>query len=442
MTEGMTMDSARADALFARERLATLGWIPRNAEDFRHLPPPPAEVWLGSGDAAADAQCEAPPLAGAGWTLHPLGHMPPGRVDARWLDAADPEQRAELFAGLARPDLPGADGDQDAAAPFAWAHRALCRQGLRVRIGGESGRARHPETVWLQLRRQPRSAVEAPLLVIEVLPGVQCVLVESHDRLAQGDERDGAAPCTHALVQNMQLHLRLGQGAVLQHLRVVAPGSEDRIAHHIDARVAAGARYEQATIASGSSYHLQRTVVDLQGEKAESRSAGVLFAAGSVLEQQVRVSHCAAATSSAVEAIALADARAQVVVNAHSRIAPGADEAALRQRLTGIPTGGQPKIVLRPHLEIHHDQVQAAHGATWGALPEDALFYATQRGIDARDARAMIVHGMAHAVLARGLDDPELLESLGVEALLARAVAGHLEASARAQQPKTELSHG
>ena len=42
----------------------------------------------------------------------------------------------------------------------------------------------------------------------------------------------------------------------------------------------------------------------------------------------------------------------------------------------------------------------------------------------------------------RQLDDPELLESLGVEALLARAVAGHLEASARAQQPKTELSHG
>lgn len=436
------MDSARADALFARERLATLGWIPRKQEDFRHLPPPPAEVWLGTGGAAADAQCEASPLAGAGWTLHPLGHMPPGRVDARWLDAADPAQRAELFAGLARPDAEGGDAETDAAAPFAWAHRALCRQGLRVRIGGDPGAARGPETVWLQLRRQPRSAVEAPLLVIEVLPGVQCVLVESHDRTAADAAHDGTPACTHALVQNLQLHLRLGQGAVLQHLRVVAPGGEDRIAHHIDARIGAGARYEQATIASGAAYHLQRSVVDLQGEKAEARSAAVLLAAGSVLEQQVRVEHAAASTSSVVEALALADAKAQIVVNAHSRIAPGADEASLRQRLSGIPTGGQPKIVLRPHLEIHHDQVQAAHGATWGALPEDALFYATQRGIDARDARAMIVHGMAHAVLARGLDDPELLDSLGVEALLERAVAGHLDASARAQQGTVEASHG
>lgn len=436
------MDSARADALFARERLATLGWIPRNAEDFRHLPPPAADVWLGDADAAHESECNASPLAGAGWTLQPLGHMPPGRVDARWLDAADPDQRAELFAGLPQPDADGAGGGPDAAAPFAWAHRALCRQGLRVRIGGEGAAARHTETVWLQLRRQPRSAVEAPLLVIEVLPGVQCVLVESHERIAPGAAAPGGVVCERALVQNMQLHLRLGQGAVLQHLRVVAPGADDRIAHHVDARVTAGARYEQAMIASGSSYHLQRTVVDLQGEKAEARSAAVLFAAGSVLEQQVRVAHVGASTNSSVEALALADAGARVVVNAHSRIAPGADEAALRQRLSGIPTGGQPKIVLRPHLEIHHDKVQAAHGATWGALPEDALFYACQRGIDERDARAMIVHGMAHAVLARGLDDPDLLESLGVEALLERAVADHLAASAHKPDREPEVRHG
>ena len=171
---------------------------------------------------------------------------------------------------------------------------------------------------------------------------------------------------------------------------------------------------------------------------------GVLFAAKAALEQQVRVAHVGAASQSSVEALALAGAGARIVVNAHSRIAPGADEASLRQKLVGIPTGGQPKIVLRPHLEIHHDKVQAAHGATWGAMPEEAIFYACQRGIEERDARAMIVHGMAHAVLARGLDDPELLESLGVEALLERAVADHLAASARelAPKPAQELSHG
>jgi Fe-S cluster assembly protein SufD len=117
------------------------------------------------------------------------------------------------------------------------------------------------------------------------------------------------------------------------------------------------------------------------------------------------------------------------VVNAHSHIAPGADEAAVRQRLSGIPTGGQPRVVLRPHLEIHHDRVQAAHGATWGALPEEALFMARQRGLDERTARALIVEGMASAVLQRCLDAPELLQPLALDALLARAVARHLAAS-------------
>lgn len=418
------MDSARADALFARERLATLGWIPRNAEDFRHLPPPPAEVWLGSGDAAADAQCEAPPLAGAGWTLHPLGHMPPGRVDARWLDAADPEQRAELFAGLARPDLPGADGDKDAAAPFAWAHRALCRQGLRLRIHTPPGMAAADcDTVWLHLHHRPRDTVEAPLLVMTLEPGVRCVLIETHDR--------APSACGHALVQNLHTHIHLAEGAQLQHLRLALPQAQDRMAQHVHARLAQGARYQQALVATGAAYHLQRTVVQLQGANAQARTAALLLPAGQVLEQQVHTRLDAAHTAAHTEVLALAAVHERVVANAHSRIAPGAHEAQVRQRLSGVALNGQPRMVLRPHLEILHDQVQAAHGATWGRLSEDALFYALQRGLDDAQARALLTEGMARAVLERAFDDDPGAQALAQwldSGVLAQALARQLQA--------------
>ncbi|HEX6363087.1 MAG TPA: SufBD protein, partial [Albitalea sp.] len=121
------MDSARAEALAARSHLATQGWIPRHSESFRHLPPPLAEVWLGDEAGPQARGCEAHPLDGAGWTLHPVGNTPQGRVDARWLDGGDAQQRVELLAGLPWPG----EGE---AAPFAWAHRALCRHGLRLRI--------------------------------------------------------------------------------------------------------------------------------------------------------------------------------------------------------------------------------------------------------------------------------------------------------------------
>jgi Fe-S cluster assembly protein SufD len=410
------MDAARADALSARSRLVTGHWIGRNAESFRHLLPPPAEVWLGDTAPKPAPACDASPLAGAGWTLHPVGAVLQGGFDARWLDATNPAQRAELFAGLPSPNL------SDEAAPFAWAHRALCRQGLRLRIGAVQGAGAGSgsgETVWLQLRRQARAEVEAPMLVIDLLPGARCVLIESHER--------GSTICQRALVQNLHVHLQLGSGATLHHLRVVAPGPQDRVAHHVHARLERKAAYHHGLVASGCEYHLQRSVIELAGDHASARTAGVLLANGSTLEQQVRVTHAAPHTTSNVEALALGSGKAHIVVNAHTGIAPGADEAEARQRLIGIPTGGQPKLVLRPHLEIRHDRVQAAHGATWGALPEDALFYAAQRGLGEREARALIIEGMASAALAQCLETPGLMETLGADGLLARTVARQLE---------------
>ncbi len=434
------MDTARADILAARHRLEDSGWIPRNADAFRHLPPPPVAVWLGEAPEAASASCDAPPLICAGWTLHLLGGRPQGCVDARWLDAADPAQRQELFAGLRLPtgtDNAGGRGDtaQQDAAPFAWVHRALCRRGLRLRIGGEPASQRgSAETVWIQLRHQPRSAVEAPMLVIDVQEGVHCVLVETHHR--------EQVACEQPVVQNLHAHIRLAAGATLQHLRSVRPGAADQVAHHLQLELGHGARYEQGLIATGGRYHLQRQEVELTGDRAQAHSAGLLLAATANVEQQVRMLHTGERTHSTIETLALASGAARAVVNAHTRIAPHAADAEVRQRLTGVPTSGQPRLVLRPHLEIHHDQVQAAHGATWGALPEDALFYARQRGLDERSARGLIIEGMATALFARALGDPPLIDSLDLTALLRQAVAQHLGGDPAASMTQPEAAHG
>ena len=118
------------------------------------------------------------------------------------------------------------------------------------------------------------------------------------------------------------------------------------------------------------------------------------------------------------------------MLNAHTLLAPGADDANVGQRLSAIPTSGQPRVVLRPHMEIHHDQVQAAHGATYGALPEEALFYARQRGLDEASALALILLGLQRAVLERALDDHEWLTGMNLDAALSRMTQQHLARSA------------
>ena len=417
------MDSARADILAAESHLQAHGWVSRRSEAFRHLPPPALAQWLEG--ASPDAHCGAPVLSGTGWTLNPVGNAPATGVHARRLDALEPAQRAELFA-----DLP-APGEGD-AAPFGWAHRALCRQGLRVRVSAVPGKSANEQApVWLHLRHQPRAAVEAPLLVLELHEGVRCVLIETHER--------EPAQCDVGLAQNLHAHVRLARGARLQHLRVVAPGERDRIAHFVHATLAQDAHYAQALAATGSSYHLQRTQVQLQGAGAQARSAGLLLTGAHTLDQQVFSRLDAARTRSQVEVLALGNASARTVANAYTRIGAGSDDASVHQRLSGIALDGEPRMVLRPHLEILHDQVQAVHGATWGRLPEDALFYARQRGLDDTAARALIIEGMARALLERcldGSDGPDVLTPWLDGGWLTQTIAGHLTLAAQ------EPTHG
>jgi Fe-S cluster assembly protein SufD len=390
------MELLTNEARAARSQLAARGWVDRKSESFRHLPPPAAALWLG--DESCLAPWDAVEALADGWSLQALPGTDEDAVEVRWLDVAQPADRAQLHAALPT-------AVEDEAAPFAWAHRALNRQALRVRIAAR-------RTASLRITRHACRAVEAPLLVVELAAGARCVLLETH-------ERQDARPA----VQNLRVQVRLAAGANLQHLRHVAPSAEDRVAHHLDVRLERDAAYAQSLLANGSNYHLQRNSFDLKGERAWAAAGGVLLAAGSALEQQVLARHGAANTRSAAEMLALASGGARVVAHANTYIGAGCDDAETRQRLSGIPTGGQPRLVLRPHLEIHHDQVQAAHGATWGALPEEALFHARQRGLDERAAKALILEGLARSVLAR--TGGELVET-ELDAALAQAVARHL----------------
>lgn len=412
----MAHTTAPFSAQTARELLDAHGWIAARNESFRHLPPPALDTWLGAvtpENTPAANSCL--PSMGNGWSLQPWGAQPMGNPEARWLETQSSTECAALFAGLPAP----ATGD---AAPFAWAHRALCQGGLRLRVPSAA------QTTWIQLQHAAQSAAEAPLLVLEVPDGAHCVLLETHTR--------GAVPAEASLSQNLQVQVLLRKGAVLQHLRLVSPGAHDQLAHHVQVQLGAGARYQQALVAAGSRYHLQRTALTLAGAQAQAHVAGLLLSAGNKLEQQVHTVHQAPQTCSTTEALALAGAKAHAVVNAHTHIAPGADGASVRQRLNGIPMAGQPRLVLRPHMEIEHDNVQAAHGATWGALPEDALFYARQRGLDESSARTLIVHGMASALLDRCFaHDTDVLLAMADDGQLASILATHLAAL-------TETHHG
>ena len=49
------------------------------------------------------------------------------------------------------------------------------------------------------------------------------------------------------------------------------------------------------------------------------------------------------------------------------------------------------EVDVKPELEIFADDVKCSHGAASGELDEEQLFYMRSRGIDAEEARRMLV---------------------------------------------------
>ncbi|HZZ36682.1 MAG TPA: SufD family Fe-S cluster assembly protein, partial [Caulobacteraceae bacterium] len=77
----------------------------------------------------------------------------------------------------------------------------------------------------------------------------------------------------------------------------------------------------------------------------------------------------------------------------------------------------------KPELEIYADDVACAHGNTVGALDEEALFYAEQRGIPEDAARAMLTEAFVGEVVDR-------IEHEGAREVVRAWVAEKLRAAA------------
>ncbi len=57
------------------------------------------------------------------------------------------------------------------------------------------------------------------------------------------------------------------------------------------------------------------------------------------------------------------------------------------------------RIDTKPQLEITADNVKCSHGATVSQLEDDAIFYLQSRGINASDARNLLVNAFAAEII-------------------------------------------
>ena len=99
--------------------------------------------------------------------------------------------------------------------------------------------------------------------------------------------------------------------------------------------------------------------------------------------------------------------RSRAVYSGRVVVHRGAQKSNAQQKDLNLLLSRGAEVDTKPSLEIYADDVTCGHGATAGAVAEDALFYMRSRGIDLPTARALLIRGFAS----------EIIDSIDVEPL-------------------------
>jgi Fe-S cluster assembly protein SufD len=292
---------------------------------------------------------------------------------------------------------------------FARLNAALARDGAVLRID-ESVRVEAPiHFVFVGAATGADVAWHARHF-IELRRGASATVVEH--QFAQG---------AHANLGNALMHVHLAAGSALRHARVQDEAVGATLFARTDAVLARDADYRRIDLELGAALSRHELNVRLEGEGAELRADGVLFADGRRhVDTRLGIEHIARDTSCSLTWRGLAAGRARAVFHGGIVIREGADgsEAALSNK--NLLLSDTAEIDTQPVLEIHADEVKAAHGATVGQLDPTALFYLRSRGIQVADARRLLTAAFCREIVA-GVDDETLRVQL--DAALDRALA-------------------
>ena len=241
--------------------------------------------------------------------------------------------------------------------------------------------------------------------LIEVGAGASLVVVEHY--LAAGE---------HAHLGNAQTHVRLAADARLVHARIQSEAPRATLFTRTDAVLSSHAQYRRIDLELGAGLSRHELNVRLEGEGATLDANGVLLATGKRhLETRLGIEHVARDTGCDLLWRGLGAGRSRAVFHGGIAIHAGADGSDAQLSSKNLLLSADAEIDTQPVLEIHADEVKAAHGATVGQLDPTAMFYLRSRGLSVEEARQLLTAAFCREVL-------NAVESTDLRQVLARAL--------------------
>jgi Fe-S cluster assembly protein SufD len=226
-------------------------------------------------------------------------------------------------------------------------------------------------------------------VVIRLGAGSSATVVES--RIGVGNEFGGS---------NVRTTITVGDDATLEH--IVLQDLPVEQVHLSRTEIAQGARstVRVRSFNLGASYGRLAYAVDLVGAGAVADLSGLFFGVGEqILDQQITVVHDAPDCTSHQTFRGVLDDASTGVFNGGIDVCPGADGTDAEQSNDNLLLSNRAEVNTQPRLEILADEVACKHGATVGQLDDTALYYLRSRGINADEARRLLINGFADQIV-------------------------------------------
>ncbi|MDP1873910.1 Fe-S cluster assembly protein SufD [Phenylobacterium sp.] len=308
--------------------------------------------------------------------------------DWRWTD----------LRGLIRElPVPSPEASADASGPFGELGEAELLV-VNGRVQGDLGLLNVAEGEQRVVRLRFVSATQATShgvkLTADLKPGARLTLLESYEGLAPD------------YLVDADLSFRLGAGARLERIVLAGDDAEGVSVSLASVDLAPGADFAQTVLTDGARRQRLETRVEHPGQDAKVRMDGAyLVADRRHADLTTAVTHAGAdgETEQLIKGVVADQGRG--VFQGRITVSPGADRTDARMGHHALLLSDRAEVNAKPELLIFADDVACAHGNTVGALNEDALFYAQQRGIPEAEARAMLTEAFIGEVIDRIVHD-------------------------------------
>lgn len=206
---------------------------------------------------------------------------------------------------------------------------------------------------------------------------------------------------------NSVVELSVGQGATLRYVNTQDISEKAWIFATQRAQVERDGRLDWAALGFGSARGKVRMETKLAGPGSEARvTGGYAGGPGQHLDYDTTQEHAAPNTNSDLAFRGVLAAGATAVWRGMIKVDPGAQQTDAFQESRNLLLSTEAHADAIPGLEILADDVRCTHAAAIAQIDKDQLFYLTSRGLDAADAKSLIIEGFLESLVERLAEGP------------------------------------